>query len=290
MNSISKPLDKLFIRLATLQGTLYHIHFSLIGHSKDYIQRTEKVKENIPDFALGTNLIISDVTGPTDRGWEYNFPTSGQHIVKLSEFNQEVEKLIRRETAYTLSQSFEAFSTFLKNQIAVVLEVNPNYSEKVKPFKDAVINECTNWREKVRQINVGKNNRELFKILRLFAPNLEPSEKKNNKNLDFPTWYKSLALLRHMTTHSGSSFNLDNKDYTNLTRIEKEYLEQYFPFENNDHRCYFKIERKLGNENLKILSEYAFLIFKELSIELNEDWMILKYMKEKNTEHNRVDG
>ena len=93
-----------------------------------------------------------------------------------------------------------------------------------------------------------------------------------------------------MTTHSGSSFNLDNKDYTNLTRIEKEYLEQYFPFENNDHRCYFKIERKLGNENLKILSEYAFLIFKELSIELNEDWMILKYMKEKNTEHNRVDG
>ena len=287
MNRISKPLDELFIRLATLQGTLYHIQFSLIGHSKDYTKRIEKVKENIPDFALGTNLVISDVTGPTDRGWEYIFPTRGQHIVKLSEFNQEIEKLIRRETAYTLSQSFEAFSTFLKNQIAAFLEVDSTHLEKIKPLKDAVIDEYTNWKEKVRKINSGKNNHELFKILRLFAPNLELSEKKNNKLIDFPSWYKSLAFMRHITIHSNSSFSLNNKDYLNLTKIEKEYLEEYFPFEDKDDNNFFMIERKLGNHNLKILSEYAFLIFKELSIELNEDWMILKYMKEKNTEQSK---
>lgn len=117
MNSISEPLKQFYSRIASLKGTLYHIDITLTNYTKVYIENSEKYKDKIPDFALGSNLVISDITGPTDNGWEYVFSTNGKHIVKLSTYQEEVGKLLEREVGHSLSQAYEAYTTFLKDQI-----------------------------------------------------------------------------------------------------------------------------------------------------------------------------
>lgn len=277
MNSISEPLKNFYARIASLKGTLYHIDISLTNYSKIYIEQTEKYRENIPDFALGSNLVISDITGPTDNGWDYVFPTNGKHIVKLSSYQEEVSKLIEREVGHALSQAHEAFSTFLKDQIISYIQQNSACIEKLNGKKLELVR---NLMQNLRLVQTGKNNSILFKTLKFFAPALHESEKVNNKKIDFSIWYLAFSYFRHKNTHSSASFSLNDQDYLKLDKKVKDYLMHFFPYEKAGEACSFSLKRKTGDENMKLLSEFAFLIFKELSIQLDEEWKILKNMKE----------
>jgi len=278
MNPIAKPIEHFFSQIATLQGTLYHIDSALSKYSKLYLEQTETIKDKIPDFALGTNLIISDITGPTDNGWEFNYPTYGQHQVKLSEYEKEVDLLIKRETGYTLSQAYEVFSSFLKSQIRDFLKARPEF---IRSFTGKKLEVASQLQKGIREVRTGKNNKELFNILKLLSPKLELSKESNNKNLNLSIWYECFSFFRHSYVHVGGKFSSRESDLVKLSEGGKEYLKHFFPYIVDNENCRFQIERKIGDNNLKLISEYAFLIFKELSIVIEEDWMILKDMKEK---------
>lgn len=282
MNELEEPLDDLFKKIANLQGTLLHIENALTSYSKIFKQRYEeskvKFKDRVPDFALGSSLIISDLTGETDNGWNYYYPTKRKHIVAASKYDHEIYYLIRRETGYSLAQGFEAFSTFLKDILATYFAEKSSEAIKLKVIDEIDWSTDINWKNKMRN-NTGKNNKNLFKLIRRISNDFEYSEQNNNKEIDLQAWYSAYSLFRHKMTHSSGKLLKNDKEFKHFNPKEREYLKRYFPYRETDDVLIFEINRREGDLCLNILAEYAFLIFKELSIKLDRDWKILKYMK-----------
>lgn len=279
MNKYQEIIESFFIRITNLIGTLCYLESALLSRSKTIREIYETPNKDIPDLILGFKLVISDLTGLTDNGWNFYFSTKTFHKVTLSNNETETQKIISRESAFSLAQGYEAFSTFLKNMLVVYFEMNPKESIKyMRIKKDEDIN-ILDWNYKIRSIKTGNNNNELFKILRKIASNIPIAEKKNNKGINFQDWYKVLSILRHKITHSNGILYKKYSEYKNLTSEQKCYLKKFFPFEENDGTLTFIITRSDSNKNLELLAEYAFLIFKELSLKSDFEWRILPNMK-----------
>jgi hypothetical protein len=283
MNELRVPLEKYFNRIANLQGTLLHIEKALTDYSKIFRQRYDKskdtYKDKVPDFALGLRLIISDLTGETDNGWDFYFPTDGKHIVTATNYDSEIDNLIKRETGFSLAQGFEAFSTFLKDILASYFMIKPYEGIRFNIIDERVDIKEIDWGDAIRDFKSGKNNKNLFKLIRKINSDFEYSERNNNKQIDFKDWYTVYSLFRHKMVHESGKLLKTDKDFRNFNSEQMRYLESYFPFLESEDKLIFNIKRKVGDISLKLLSEYAFLIFKELSITLGYDWKILKNMK-----------
>ena len=70
-------------------------------------------------------LVISDWSGPTDNGWEINFPTGVYSNTSKEEYEGEINSFISRQLCLLFAQSFEGFERFLKNSVMVRIEVVP---------------------------------------------------------------------------------------------------------------------------------------------------------------------
>lgn len=276
MNAYRNPIENFFNRISYLQGTLFHLESALSNYLKI---RNENFKnslnDNKVDFELGSSLVISDLTGVTDNGWPLYYPTQSKYILTISSYETETINLIKRETSYCLAQGYEAFEKFLKEILSLYFEENTQEAIKQKLLDQNENTNSINWKEKLKS---GKNNNELFKLIRKIS-NLEVSEKNNFKQINLNEWYEVYSLFRHSITHSEGKLLKDNKDFKKFNANQIKYLKKYFTYEDCREYIHFSIPRKLGNTILEILSEYAFMIFKELSIKSNQDWEILKYMK-----------
>ena len=279
MNELREPLEKYFNRIANLQGTLLHIEKALTDYSKIFKLRYNKSKDKMPDFALGLRLIISDITGETDNGWDFYFPTDGKHIVTATKYDNEIDHLIKRETGYSLAQGLESFITFLKDILASYFTIKPDEAIRLNVVDESEDIKDIDWGDAIRNYKSGKNNKNLFKLIRKINNNFEYSERNNNKQIDFKDWYAVYSLFRHKMIHERGRLLKTDKDFMNFNSKQMRYLENYFPFYESEGILIFSIKRKVGDISLKLLSEYAFLIFKELSISLGYDWKILKNMK-----------
>ena len=103
-------------------------------------------------------------------------------------------------------------------------------------------------------------------------------EKENNKDVNLNDWYQVTSLIRHKITHSNNEILKTDRDFKNLSHNQKSYFEEFFLFEENDESFVINVNRKICKHNLDLLVEYAFLIFKSISIKSNFDWKILKNM------------
>lgn len=268
-NEILSPLNTFLQRIAYLQGTLLHFEVALKSYSKNYNN-----KATINGHILGYRLIIGDLTGPSDNGWKITFPTDATHSVKLDELDNEISGFIERETNYSLSQALESFSTFLKDILADYLEQNVKDAIKYKVILENDSTKNINWKSKIREFNPWANNDKLFKLLRKISTDFKNSELNNNSSINLKDWLKSYSFFRHKVIHSIGSFSTTDSDYENLNDNNIKYLKRFFHFKEKNGKLFFEINRQESYRNFELLAEYAFLIFKELSIELNQDWTI----------------
>lgn len=269
-----EPIHEYFERIAHIRGTLFHLDVSFTNYIKNY-----KGKTSINGYILAYRLIIGDLTGPTDNGWKLNYPTDATHSVKLSDLRNEIKNLIERETSYSLAQGFESFSTYLRNIIASYFKHKQDDAIKFKIITENDLTNHINWKTKIREYNPRANNDKLFKLLRKASLNFKNVEIINNSGINLKDWYASYSFYRHKITHSNGDFSLNEYDFKKLTRNQVDYLKQYFSFIEKENLNKFKLTKEQGNKNLELLSEYAFMIFKELSILLNYNWKILDNMK-----------
>jgi hypothetical protein len=115
--------------------------------------------------------------------------------------------LIAREAAWTVSQAYEAFETFLKDIVATYLQANKNQADSERIAKlDKKLPTLNNtdiayWKEYVNSYR-GRNSSELFGCLRRLAPTLAMAEQNNNRQLDLILWYQRVSEVRHAATHS----------------------------------------------------------------------------------------
>ena len=74
---------------------------------------------------------------------------------------------------------------------------------------------------------------------------------------------------------------IKKEKFSDWSEEKKKIFNLFFPSEEREETIVLKVERNNVDKNLKLLSEYAFLIFKNISIEYGLEWKILPRMKER---------
>jgi len=284
-NPFQLSLDELFTRLNRLKGLLSYLEDCLNNFRK--LLRENIDRSNIDPSCLfaGTSLVIKDISEWPEDSWAVNYPT-GSFALQGEAYLKGVDTLVHRECAWTISQAYEAFETFLKDITAYYLREHREQADawKLKEL-DHKLRKLSQeptaieyWKNFVR-LACGKN-KELLSFLRKIAPELKEVERKNNLDIDLRKWYSVAAEVRHAATHSDMLIKSNKKN--DRLQMKRDLLASFFPGTYTDG-CY-KLEpsRKDAERNLDLFAAYAFAIFKSLSKSMNYRWDILPGMTNKS--------
>ena len=129
------------------------------------------------------------------------------------------------------------------------------------------------WKEFVRKSNI--DNVELLRIMRGLSPYLKESEEHNNRGINLVEWYVIVEAVRHAIIHS--NMLIKKNRMSSWSSNLKATLLKHFPGNYTKNSYYIlKIDIKSVELNLVLFAEYAFVIFKSLSILNNDDYGVLK--------------
>ena len=124
----------------------------------------------------------------------------------------------------------------------------------------------------VKIIFSGEN---LFKLIKkACGPNFEIYSKNNNNNLRFKELWTVLSECRHAITHSQAVINLNKINKTEYHKKIFDYL--FLSTVLRDNNITIELDYSSLDHLLKIVSEFAFQIYKLLSQSENLDWEIKK--------------
>lgn len=256
-NLYKKSLDKFFEKL------LYYRHIS--GRINKVFQK--EIKDYSSDKAIihfASALIISDWTGPTDNGWEINFHSGISRETTKDNYKSEIEKIHSTQLCLLYAQSFESFERFLKDCLFERLGRDENIREYIINLLPKNQNSSIT-REKMP----GGGN--LYKALKKAGgQSFKDFTSKNNLNIKFEELWTILSNVRHAITHKESMIELKlinkschHSDIFNYLFNSKSISDDLLLIELD----YVKFEKLI-----KRFSEFAFQIFKLLSIEENLEW------------------
>ncbi len=255
-NSYYNDLRLFYERLIVLRHNAYFMNNMMNATLKSY-------SDVSPEHLISASaLVISDITGVTDNGWDINFHTGISKSVFANGFNDEVARLISVECCYVLAQSFEALEKLFKNFVYEKCKLDDFFSEDIKTEK-------INPQDRVTY----PGGESLLKLIRKATKeNFNSYSESNNYRLKFSVFWKTISELRHAVTHSQNIIKNEkifkSNDYTNLAR----HFASFNPINENESEIlldYKKIDRLI-----KSIAEFAYQVFKILSIERGFEWKI----------------
>lgn len=256
-NSYRKSLDQFFEKL------LYYRHIS--GRINKVFQK--EIKEYSSDKAIihfASALVISDWTGPTENGWEINSHSGITRETTKDNYELEIEKIHSRQLCLLYAQSFESFERFLKNCLFDRLGRDDNIREYVITLLPK------NQRSSITRAKMpGGDN--LFKILKKAGgESFKDFTSKNNLNIKFKELWTILSEVRHAITHNESMIKLK---LINKSGHHSDIFNYLFNSKSlSDDLLLIKLDYVKFEKLIKRFSEFAFQIFKLLSIEENLEW------------------
>ncbi|MBI5915641.1 MAG: hypothetical protein HY842_09710 [Bacteroidetes bacterium] len=256
-NSYKKHLDHFFEKL------LYYRHIS--GRINKVVQKDVKVYSDegaIIHFISA--LVISDWTGPTDKGWEMNFHTGIVTETTKDNYESEMRKIYSRQLCLLYAQSFEAFERFVKD----CLFNRIGRDDAVREYTISLLpknQQSSITREKMP----GGGN--LFKVLKKAGgETFKNFTSKNNLNIKFSELWTILSEVRHSITHKESLIE------SGLIKKTKHHTEIFkFLFNSKDvptDLLSIELDFEKFERLIKRFSEFAYQIFKILSIEEKLEW------------------
>lgn len=284
MNPFNSPLYDLFYHLNTLNGLLFTLNNQLSNFEKLYRESISKTSFDIAIIFSGASLVIRDLTEWPKDGWAKYYP-SGKFSSKGEEYFKLIRVLLARESAWTVSQAYEAYEKFLKDISATLVFENQKLADikKVEKFElDKKSNNLSKtdiafWRKYIDYHY--QTNTDKLKFLRKICPDISKGETENNRVIDLTDWFVVVEELRHCATHS--NFIIKTGRMNNWSKAEREILSEYFPGINIEQGYQLDITYNDAKFCLELFSEYSFQIYKFLSISRGYDWNILQKKKEK---------
>ena len=273
-NPVFPPLAELFGRLNFLYGLL-----RLLSNQLQNFERTLRKKfegeAGLPKWLLlGSSIPFTDLTGETDEGW-LKYRPSGGFLVSGEQYIEAAKIIVRRNSAWTVSQGYEAFETFLLDAAAAFLFANQGEADRKKLHKfvtlarrDGLVPSHRRfWQSFVRRFYRGKDNAKILGLLRSIASDLADAERDNNRGLDLRRWYRAASIVRHAVTHSDRAI----EDPSGLSEEST-----WFPCECRDGKRVLALDPKNAEQSLRTFAEYGFLVFKYLSQVQGYEWDILE--------------
>jgi hypothetical protein len=285
MNPLEPALENLFGRLNFYNFLISYIDKRLTNLKNDIERRAgESEKIGVEDLMHGTSLIITDLSGPTDDGWLYQYPT-GNFDVEGEDYLQMLDEFIGREAERVVAQGYEAFETYLYDVTARFCDAKSEQSI-VDHFKGNLPKvpdrDLEAWKKAVRGVYRRKPNSDLIDLIRNLGQDLEKAEvHTNNRGLDLVRWYQITGEVRHAVTHSEGV--ISSKVIEGLDRKEIRVLRKKYPGAKTDEGYALQLDVDSAQEALRTFTEYGYAIFKALSEERDYDCVYLPGQDERAT-------
>ena len=226
----------------------------------------EKYTKTDSIYNSNSSLILSDWTGKTANGWVLPFHSGLFKSTSKENYKSEMINILSREFCLIYCQSYESLVKLFKDCVFHKASKDSNFEKEIK---------------KVFKIE-GELNREnikggdlLYKVIKMMGKKtLQKLSKENNTNIKFGELLKILSEVRHSITHSKSVIS---KSEINITKYHTQIFELLFNYsEINNQQIKIELDFKKFDYLIKKLTEFAFQIFKAISIEENLTW---KYEK-----------
>lgn len=267
-NPLLQPLEDLFHRLVVLTGLVHIVEDQLKGYRRLFTSQFDEVDAG--HVIAGFNLIVWDIApreGDQPRQWRpvSSFSAGGQHYFELTDL------FIKREASWTVTQTYEAFESFLKDVLATFLSRNPQASHTISLRRPRDPSDTASWRALLRSARW--NSIALLASLRLLAPSIGVREAANDRQMHMSEWHQVLQEVRHAATHSDMRIRHDR--IAEWPPARKRLLRRKFPGETQDGDYVLKVTREAAQAAIQTAADYAFLIFKCLSQRCDYDWAIL---------------
>ena len=280
-NPLSRPLESLFRRLTVLNGLLSVLD-RRISCVRKQIQESidEKKFDPRPAVFAGSHLLFHAITDfanlDTLLGPGSSFSAAD------NDYLDALAEILTANANRSVAQSYEAFETFLFDVAAAYLHLHQDEANQthLQRFDDKAAHQGASrsdpvyWTRFVRRQYRGVNNEKVFALLRSFAPQLGSGEENNVHKLDFPSWYKVASVVRHAVIHSDSAVKPDG--LRSLSKKEKALLKaRFLGVTDSTGVCRMELNKNTAKAAIARFAEYAFFIFKCLSIEDGLDWKVL---------------
>jgi hypothetical protein len=265
INPYYGPLYDAWRQLVALNGVLFQFSTHVNQRKADLEVFMKRRKR--PFFAAAA-LVIMDLTSVQPDGFPVVFPVGGQ-IRKGRRYLTMLDEIEAREAAWTVAQAFEAFETATMDSAALFLKRNPQqlgsktwHKRSRNPTNRAPTSKrLSDHRSFVRTTYRSAN--ETVKRLGDSLPDLRHAEAQNHRSLSLSDWLDALAAVRHATVHNSGI--LSAKQISRLGPAKVKVLRIAFPGRLMKGGYRLNLGAKDADEALKILAEYAFLIYKAAS-------------------------
>lgn len=224
-------------------------------------------------MAAGITLTIRDLTANKLTGV---YPVGSSVSRNLNEYQDMLDTVMYRNTAWSIGQAYEAFDTYLKNTITVYIHRNFGVIDQTI-LKDLIPgskksqglsrlgltqNDLSYW-EKCIGYAHWNSVKILDQIRNKIAPKVIDIEQANLHIVNFVEWFDCLCEVRHAVTHSNGIIKPE-KYKSNWTQ---QMLKEYFPGNQKDNGYDLKLKAEHVEKNLQSMAEYGFVIYKCLSKE-----------------------
>lgn len=260
------PINRLFERLNVLHGLLKHLENHLKIFQSSVKRLAEQNDIGIDKLFAGFALGIRDLTLRPGEGYIYGYYPTGKFVTEGEEYIEVADLLIVREAAWTISQAFEAFETYLRDSYAHYLWNHKNAAEdkelerkreillkkKLKP------EQAEYWQTFVRLARY--DNIKILQLIRGQFPDLEMIERNNSYDIDLTEWFSVATEVRHSVTHSNMLIKAEIvKTWdTAKTTISKDYFLAETRF--NGYEIKPNVEQ--AEMNLRLFAGYAYVLHK----------------------------
>lgn len=222
----------------------------------------QKFSESGAIYSSNSALILSDWTGKTDNGWELPFYSGIVRETLKENYKNEIINVLSREFCLMYSQSFEALEKYFKDCVYHKSKVDLKFEEEVKKIYKI--------EGQIKRTDL-KGGDKLYKLIKKIGKKtLLNLSKENNINIKFGELLTVLTETRHSIVHSKSVIE---KSKINTTTYHFQIFK--FLFEHSDvsnEQIKIELDFKKFEHLIKRLSEFAFQIFKAISLEEKLNW------------------
>lgn len=218
---------------------------------------------------LTTGFIVDKDRRLNENGTGYrDYRLYGRNLVmtphsrelKLSTLEDEIRRIMSRESLIILFHCMEAFESFLKRILEFTLLIGSDpkqwFSEGEKKKWGEINGNIPQFILKIK----GKNNKGLLKLIRRISPEYKNHEAENSLYLPFNLWYDIMCEIRHITVHN--PFKVSPKLRSMLDEEKyRDIFDKTFTINNKNQILTTKSQITTQTCNL---NSFAFLIYNSL--------------------------
>jgi len=242
--------------------------FVLNGFVKNFRDDLKK-RETLDRELMGAISTFRDLSKITKGNNLYN--TGYGYSLRTSVLESEIEIILSKEYCLTLSQAYEIFETYLADIFTELFFNFPEHLVALKLLETKLHLPRKSLKDFVKEkLGRQKNNRKYINSLRKLSPHFVEFDTKNIYKLNISAWFDLVSELRHNIIHNRQVVSDKLLEFLKDKERAKLFKEFFERKTTSDGVVIFLTSEKF-NIVLDRLNEFAYFIFKSLSIDNNLD-------------------